>query len=91
MDDVKHLNETIAGGSMAIASKPWWDSTIKAALIAAATAIFIFYMENLNRRLDGFDQELSAIGKEMHDMNTRLGRVEGILRIAVPDGKGTGL
>jgi len=91
MDDVKDFNETIAGGCMTMVSKPWWDSTIKAALIAAATAIFIFYMENLNRRLDGFDQELSAIGKEMHDMNTRLSRVEGILRIAVPEGKGTGL
>ncbi len=41
------------------------------------------FRDEVRAELTGLRTELTSIRSEMHDMNTRLGRVEGYLRVSV--------
>lgn len=41
------------------------------------------FRDEVRAELTGLRMELTSIRSEMHDMNTRLGRVEGYLRVSV--------
>ena len=41
------------------------------------------FRDEVRVELTGLRTELTSIRSEMHDMNTRLGRVEGYLRVSV--------
>ncbi|MDE2846563.1 MAG: hypothetical protein OXO51_07660 [Gemmatimonadota bacterium] len=41
------------------------------------------FRDEIRAELTGLRTELTSIRSEMHDMNTRLGRVEGYLRVSV--------
>ena len=76
---------------MSVASRDNW--TVDAQLVTAAGVflvtlgiLFIATLTNLGREDQEFRNEiraeLTAIRTEMHDMNTRLGRIEDNLRVS---------
>ena len=61
-------------------------STIGILIIAVVTFINQSnkeFRDEIRAELTGLRTELTSIRSEMHDMNTRLGRVEGYLRVSV--------
>ncbi len=70
-------------------SKPWWDSTIKAALIASATGLFIFYMDRLEGRIDNLegriDNRIDGLEVKIDRVETKIDEVRGFLKFNVTE------